>query len=55
MLGDDPFLKVKHYLEGFPEPQILFFDLKRGSHREAIAWSGRGSRTESQTPHEEVL
>jgi len=31
-------LKVKYYLEGFPEPQILLFDLNRTSHRENITW-----------------
>lgn len=31
-------LKVKYYLEGFPEPQILMFDLNRTSHRENITW-----------------
>lgn len=31
-------LKVKYYLEGFPEPQILLFDLDRISHRENISW-----------------
>ena len=31
-------LKVKYYLEGYPEPQILIFDLSRSSHRENIAW-----------------
>lgn len=31
-------LKVKYYLEGFPEPQILLFDLSRSSHRENITW-----------------
>jgi hypothetical protein len=31
-------LKVKYYLEGFPEPQILLFDLDRNSHRENVAW-----------------
>jgi hypothetical protein len=31
-------LKVKYYLEGFPEPQILLFDLSRTSHRENISW-----------------
>lgn len=31
-------LKVKYYLEGFVEPQILLFDLERSSHRENIAW-----------------
>lgn len=37
--SNDSFLKVKYYLEGFSEPQIMFFDLNRGSHREAIDWS----------------
>jgi hypothetical protein len=31
-------LKVKYYLEGFPEPQMMLFDLNRGSHRENIDW-----------------
>lgn len=31
-------LKVKYYLEGYPEPQILMFDLDKNSHRENIAW-----------------
>jgi phosphodiesterase/alkaline phosphatase D-like protein len=31
-------LKVKYYLEGYPEPQTLIFDLARSSHREDIAW-----------------
>lgn len=31
-------LKVKYYLEGFPEPTIITFDLNRASHREQIAW-----------------
>lgn len=31
-------LKVKYYLEGFPEPQVLLFDLNRTSHRENVAW-----------------
>jgi len=31
-------LKAKYYLEGFPEPQILMFDLNRTSHRENISW-----------------
>jgi phosphodiesterase/alkaline phosphatase D-like protein len=35
---DDYQLKVKYYLEGFPEPQILLFDLSRTSHRENVAW-----------------
>jgi hypothetical protein len=36
---DESFLKVKYYLEGFPEPQTAIFDLERGSHRETIAWN----------------
>lgn len=31
-------LKVKYYVEGYPEPQILLFDLDKASHREDIAW-----------------
>lgn len=31
-------LKVKFYLEGFPEPQILLFDPGEASHRENVAW-----------------
>lgn len=31
-------LKVKYYLEGYPEPQIMLFDLNRSSHREGISW-----------------
>jgi hypothetical protein len=31
-------LKVKYYLEGFPEPQILQFDLEKTSHRENVTW-----------------
>lgn len=31
-------LKVKYYLEGFPEPQTLLFDLEKSSHRENIDW-----------------
>ena len=31
-------LKVKYYLEGFPEPQTLTFDLNSTSHRENITW-----------------
>ncbi len=31
-------LKVKYYLEGYPEPHILLFDLSRRSHRENITW-----------------
>jgi len=31
-------LKIKYYLEGYPEPQIIMFDLDRTAHRENIAW-----------------
>lgn len=31
-------LKVKFYLEGYPEPRILLFDLHRSSGREDIPW-----------------
>lgn len=31
-------LKVKYYLEGFPEPQVMLFDLNHGAHREDISW-----------------
>ena len=34
-------LKVKYYLEGYPEPHILLFDLDRLSHRENVAWVGQ--------------
>lgn len=35
---DESHLKVKYYLEGFPEPQVMLFDLNHGAHREAIGW-----------------
>ncbi|HVG63983.1 MAG TPA: hypothetical protein VNA24_35800 [Hyalangium sp.] len=31
-------LKVKFYLEGYPEPRILLFGLHRSSDREDIPW-----------------
>jgi hypothetical protein len=34
-------LKVKYYLEGYPEPQVLVFDLDRRSHRENITWAAQ--------------
>lgn len=37
--GQTQLLKVKYYLEGFPEPQILLFDLTNSSHREALTWN----------------
>ncbi len=42
--GRRQFLKVKFYLEDFPEPQIVIFDLIDSSHKENINWSpaGRG-------------
>lgn len=36
--ADESQLKVKYYLEGFPEPQVMLFDLNHGAHREGIAW-----------------
>ncbi len=36
---DESHLKVKYYLEGYPEPQVMLFDLNHGSRREAINWS----------------
>jgi hypothetical protein len=36
---EESHLKVKYYLEGFPEPQVMLFDLNHGSRREAINWS----------------
>jgi len=35
---DESYVKVKYYLEGFPEPQVMLFDLKHGAHRETIHW-----------------
>ncbi len=34
----ESFLKVKYYLEGFPEPQIMLFDLNHGARKESINW-----------------
>jgi phosphodiesterase/alkaline phosphatase D-like protein len=41
-VSDERQLKVKYYLEGFPEPQILLFDLGRASHKENIQWNAPG-------------
>jgi phosphodiesterase/alkaline phosphatase D-like protein len=35
---DESHLKVKYYLEGFPEPQVMLFDLNHGNHVESIHW-----------------
>jgi hypothetical protein len=35
---DESHLKVKYYLEGYPEPQVMLFDLNHGAHRENIEW-----------------
>ena len=35
---DESYVKVKYYLEGFPEPQVMLFDLNHGAHRETIHW-----------------
>jgi len=34
----ESYVKVKYYLEGFPEPQIVLFDLIHSSRKEAIDW-----------------
>jgi hypothetical protein len=36
--ADESYVKVKYYLEGFPEPQIVLFDLIHSSRKEAIDW-----------------
>jgi len=36
-------LKVKFYLEGFPEPQVLLFDLAKTTHRENISWTAQNA------------
>jgi hypothetical protein len=41
-------LKVKYYLEGFPEPQTLLFDLNRTSHRENITWVAQSKVSEKK-------
>lgn len=41
-------LKVKYYLEGFPEPQVLAFDLNRTSHRENITWVAQSKLSEKE-------
>ena len=45
---DESHLKVKYYLEGFPEPQVMLFDLNHGSRREAINWPEQAK--EAATP-----
>jgi len=35
---DESYLKVRYYLEGFPEPQIELFDLIHSSRKESINW-----------------
>ncbi|HXM47841.1 MAG TPA: alkaline phosphatase D family protein [Pyrinomonadaceae bacterium] len=35
---DESYVKIKYYLEGFPEPQIVLFDLIHSSRKEAIDW-----------------
>jgi len=34
----ESYLKIKYYLEGFPEPQIMLFDLNHGARKENIEW-----------------
>lgn len=43
--GKRQFLKIKFYLEGFPEPQIVIFDLKESSHKENIVWKEETTET----------
>ncbi len=45
---DELHLKIKYYLEGFPEPQVVLFDLNYGSRREAIQWPQRAKRKAKQ-------
>jgi hypothetical protein len=51
---DESHLKVKYYLEGFPEPQVMLFDLNHGAHRETIDWSPtetkQGNVSTAKTP-----
>lgn len=42
---DESHLKVKYYLEGFPEPQVMLFDLNHGSRRENINWDKRTAKS----------
>jgi phosphodiesterase/alkaline phosphatase D-like protein len=48
---DESHLKVKYYLEGYPEPQVMLFDLNHGSRREAIEWD----KLETEQPVMESL
>jgi hypothetical protein len=41
-------LKVKYYLEGFPEPTTLMFDLKQTSHSENITWLSQNNISEKK-------
>jgi hypothetical protein len=41
-------LKVKYYLEGFPEPTILLFDLQQSSHSENITWLSQAHISEGK-------
>lgn len=41
-------LKVKYYLEGYPEPQTMLFDLGRTSHRENITWVAQNKVSEKK-------
>lgn len=36
--ADESYVKVKYYLEGFPEAQIVLFDLIHSSRKEPIDW-----------------
>lgn len=41
-------LKVKYYLEGYPEPQTLLFDLNRTTHRENVTWVAQSRFSEKK-------
>jgi len=46
--ADESYIKVKYYLEGFPEPQIMLFDLIHSSRKESIDWPEHLKVTKSQ-------
>lgn len=46
--GEGRLLKVKYYLEGFPEPTTLIFDLEQVSHSENITWLSQNNISEKK-------
>jgi phosphodiesterase/alkaline phosphatase D-like protein len=46
---DERQLKVKFYVENWPEPHNMIFDLTRSSHREQIAWAERLSAKQAKS------